>query len=465
LKSNCIIFIKIKVGDILSRIAILEKWFTYQNREKISFHEQKRYDSFGGMITRLVQSTDMGHKEFKSTKSLQEIKFWQINENLLTEMRPYEIFEHSGQWFGDWSQAYFSEKTGAAIEFKLPEIYLAFHEKYREEYFQLARYNNLNTFIGIKDGKLEHFSKKAYDFSQSNHPNEKLLEKSSNTDLVKIDEDTIYFLELKKRIDTGGGGAKQELKDKAKKIITSIFRNDIVWHEEKEDYRILDILIKNNIKKVKIGFGIFFKKSGKLYPDDYKPKKITHQKQLFNEVTASFPESEESIEKSQDILMEIYLGGEKSFKIPIIDISPLEKIHITVEYLYGNKPFQWFIGDTFKMDSIEISENWIDFEYTIDTAKKERALSLKNSKYEDYNNFSKIIKFLKKSSIQQEKSDLLGIANNILLFSKSFNENNKNNPFTLDSIDEVICYIHMLIVAGYLEFENNLLKVKKEFSK
>ena len=313
----------------MKKVSILDKWFLYQDYDKLEFHERRRQNSFRSMITRLIKSTNIEDSEFNTTKSEQDLMFWEFTEKLISEIRPYEIFEHSGQWFGDWSQAYFSLKTGAAIEFKLPEIYLALHPQYREKYFKLAHENNLNTSISINDNNLERFSIKTYTSNKKNGPSKALLDASSNTDLFKIDGKSIYFLELKKRIDSGGGGAKQELKDKAKKIILSILRNETVWYDKGDGIKIRDLLNKHKIFTIKIGFGIFYKKTGILFPDNFKKRSNTHQKQLYSEIkNMNF---EESAGKNQKININIPFGGE--LKLNVSSNEETKPSEISVEYL------------------------------------------------------------------------------------------------------------------------------------
>lgn len=445
----------------MKRVSVLNKWLLYQEYENLELHERCRQNSFRSMITRLVNSTNMGNDEFYTTKSEQELIFWQFNEKLLSEIRPYEIFEHSGQWFGDWSQAYFSLKTGAAIEFKLPEIYLALNEQYREKYFKLAQENNLNTFLAVKDGDLERFSKQSYEFNKENGPSKELLDASSNTDLFKISGEKIYFLELKKREDSGGGTAKQELKDKAKKIILSILRNETVWFYRDTEIKIRDLLNKHKINHVKIGFGIFYKKDGTLFPDDYVRRSNTHQKQLYTEIkNMNF---ENLTEKYQEVKIFILNGG--NLKINVPSTEETKPIEIAVEYFYGNNPFYWFIGEEYKMNLINISQGWIDFQYTIEIVKKEREFSILHSKYQHYNNFCKIINFLEKMDKKILSLGYLEVANEILRLSEDYNSSNQKNSFTLDNIDDVVKYIFLLCITNYLEIQNGTFYIKNHYSK
>ena len=450
------------MGLKMKNISTLNKWFLYQDSDKLELHERCRQKSYRSMITRLIHSTNMGNDEFYSTKSVQELAYWQFNNELLSEIRPYEIFEHSGQWFGDWSQAYFSSKTGAAVEFKLSEIYLALNEKYRELYFTLAQDNNLNTFIALnEDGNLERFSRTIYNFDTKNGPSKDLLDTSSNTDLFKIDDCEIYFLELKKREDSGGGGAKQELKDKAKKIILSILRNEIVWYYENKRVKLRDLLNKYGISHVKIGFGIFYKKDGTLFPDDYTKRSNTHQKQLYKEIKNMNFDNNTGV--FQKVKINIHNGGKLEILTPSeVEAQPIE---IVVEYLYGNKPFYWFIGNEFKMDLIDISKGWIDFQYTIEIIKNERKISLNHTRFKNYNNFCKIIIFLEKMDKKLLSLGYLEIANEILRLGEEYNNDHIENPFTLDKIDDVINYIFLLINAEYLEIKNDAICVKLHYSK
>ena len=93
------------------------------------------------------------------------------------------------------------------------------------------------------------------------------------TDLCYIEDDTISFLELKNRVDSGGTAARREIFDnKFKQILSYFIEKEKIFKYKNKEYDILDFYRYFRINKIRLSLGILFSIDGKYATKAYDNK-------------------------------------------------------------------------------------------------------------------------------------------------------------------------------------------------
>ena len=148
------------------------------------------------------------------------------------------------------------------------------------------------------------------------------------SDLCYIKNNTLSFLELKNRIDSGGTAARREIFDnKFTQILSYFLEEKKVFKHEKTKYKLLDFYKHFKINKIRISLGILFDTEG-----EYATKESDSRFGFYSSSRECFNRLSASLKKNKNVVIE-KLDNKKLF----LSLKLNKNFTIEISSVYGNE--------------------------------------------------------------------------------------------------------------------------------